>query len=239
MNVTPQDINTYRQQLREIVDGLSAGDPRSGFPHLAAAFTHDQMTMFVEGNVQKRVEKLSDALVEIADAFDDLESLIDEYVTCVSLPAYATSSTDSELFLQWLPKAKDVSPELMDVVRCEQARHEVERQSRDAGVLLARFQEVWSPDTDAAAEVDSVILNPVRVSCVFRTVELLDESWSDELPVTATFYRLDTHCASRIARSWTIRRLTPSKSLSNARTIPCGWSDTSVIWNLITSVSIA
>src|SRR5262249_58590279 len=82
--------------------------------------------MFVEDNVEKRLEKLRKQLEFVAEAFDDFEELLRTFTRSFPLEAYASAASDGDRFLDWLGCRASLTAEQADYVACQRARHAVE-----------------------------------------------------------------------------------------------------------------
>ena len=115
------------------------------------------MKIFVDGNLEKRFEKLQAQLEFVADGFDRFDDLIADYIRARPSAAYDTGISDGERMLVWLTETKGLSqnptdarnvrgdsnqrrgfridtktlsPEQLDYIACQRARHAIEETAR-------------------------------------------------------------------------------------------------------------
>jgi hypothetical protein len=136
--------------------------------------------MFVDGNLEKRREKLEVQLAFVADAFKDFEQRIVDFIRSEPLAAFGSAVSDGEAMLCWLSATVDLSPVQRDYVTCQRARHAIEEIARKNRIAYVRFQELSSIVYQFVPQLDShdelrILLNPIRTWVTFETAELLDE----------------------------------------------------------------
>ncbi|MCH7727630.1 MAG: hypothetical protein IH991_14275, partial [Planctomycetes bacterium] len=118
---------TYRDQLSRFVDVMTVPNHEDAMASdLAEISEPSRIKMFVDGNLEKRMGKLDSQLGFVADAFDDFESLIGQYVRQSRLASYDTGTSDGEHMLIWLGESQSLTPDQRDYVTCQRARHAVE-----------------------------------------------------------------------------------------------------------------
>jgi hypothetical protein len=122
--MTPSTANNdvYRDQLTRWARALAAARDEAVQNVLAPGSTPEQVRMFVEDNVGKRLEKLQKQLEFTAAAFDAFDELLRSYTSAFPLTAYATAESDGERFLDWLERTGRLTPEQRDHVACQRAR---------------------------------------------------------------------------------------------------------------------
>lgn len=172
---------TYQQQLRRLVRAMSMPNRETrAADALADPSTFARVKMFVDGNLEKRREKLESQLSFVADAFESFEDLIVRFIRCEPLAAFGSAVSDGEAMLRWLASAIDLSPEQRDYVTCQRARHTIEEMARVDRLAYVRFQELSSivdqflPQLGTRDEL-RILLNPIRTWVTFETAELLDD----------------------------------------------------------------
>ena len=184
----------YRRQIAECAQALAVARGEAVSGYLAAGNTAEMVKMFTDGNLDKRFLKLKDQLELLADAFEDFDDLVAEYVKSRPLNAYDTRSSDANHFTEWLEQSRRLSAEQHDLITCQRSRHEVEERASQQRLQHIRFQEFaasrerflgeWGPDPELRIE-----LNPVRVWATFHTPVLLDED--DHLPAIVVFFPVE------------------------------------------------
>jgi hypothetical protein len=191
MKSNTEKQETYREQLARLAQSLAVARSTDLRDDLAAGSPHERIRMFVEGNLDKRFEKLQRQVEFVAQVFPDFEDLLTAFVRAQPLAAYDTGSSDGERFLAWVEQTQQPLPEQRDYISCQRARHAVENEARRNRVGYLRFQELLGVAETLADELESnpslvVCLNPIRVWGRFETPELLDPSAS--LPAEVIFY---------------------------------------------------
>jgi hypothetical protein len=194
-------LDAYRQELTSWAEAMTRCHNDAVYAALAPGFRPEQVDLFTDGNLDKRLEKLSVQLEFVAGAFADFEGLMDEYVSAQPLAAYDTGSGDGERFLSWLERCRRLTPEQRDFVACQRARYAVEEAARKNRRGHVRFQELWSVAGELAAELDSnpelcVYLNPIRARARFQTAALLEGQGSP--PADALFFTVGTSVRTAI-----------------------------------------
>jgi hypothetical protein len=184
-------VETYRQQLARWARALAAARQQelSGVRGEDAA--PREVQMFVEDNVNKRLDKLRQQLEFVVEAFADFNELLLAFTRGFPLEAYATAASDGERFLDWLGRTQSLTAEQADYVACQRARHAVEDAARNNRWEHVRFQELWSLAGKLAEELGTnpalaVHLNPARAWSRFLTPALLDEG--AEVPADVLFF---------------------------------------------------
>lgn len=187
-------LNEYREQIVRCAQSLAVARNEAVAGFLSAGMPLQRVAMFTDGNLDKRLLKIRDQLEEFEDELDDLEEPIREYIRAVPLAAYDTGSSDTGHFLNWLRASRDLTPEQLDCIACQQARIDVEELAAANRIGHVRFQELLSRADDLAPELGEnpelwIHLNPIRAWATFQTQALLDED--DEVPARAAFFPVD------------------------------------------------
>jgi hypothetical protein len=182
---------TYREQLVRLARSLAWARDEEVRADLAPGTAPELVTMFTEGNRDKRFEKIQKQVEFVGDAFDTLDELISDFVVSTAPAAYDTGVDDGEQFLRWLETAHRPTAEQRDYIACQRARHAVEDVARRNRILHIHFQELLSTAESLGAELETnrtlrIHLNPVRAWSQFETRTLLDDG--AELPAVVLFY---------------------------------------------------
>ena len=171
----------YRDQIARLARAMASPQWDEVAPNLSADSDTIGVQLFVEGNLEKRGDKLASQLEFVAEAFDDFPQLVQSYVDSAPAPAYDTALSDGERMLSWLRNTRRLTAKQEDYISCQQARHAVEERARDHRLAHVRFQERyslvenWLADFDAASPL-RLYLNPIRTWTKFISPALLDES---------------------------------------------------------------
>lgn len=171
---------SYRQQLHRVAQAMALAHSTEVGAYLDSGSTTEGVQLFVDGNLEKRCEKLETQLEFVASVVENFASLVDEYVTSVPQAAYDTSCSDGDRMLSWLIEHEPLSAEQLDYVACQRARHQIEMLARQHRMKHLRFQELATLAEELGSELESnsglkVHLNPIRTWARFSTPELLDE----------------------------------------------------------------
>jgi hypothetical protein len=167
----------YRRQLEKLVAAMS----RPGGEHGVALLADDSrpaVKMFVDGNLDKRLEKLAKQLEFVEKAFDNFEGLLVEYIHAKALSAFDTSASDGDRMLAWLADSRRLTPVQADYVTVQRTRHALEnmaaafREQHLAFQALRRRRDL-SP---MLLPTTVVRLNPIRAWARLETDALLDET---------------------------------------------------------------
>lgn len=181
---------TYQEQVQRLVHALGRSQYQAIVDDLQSGSTADRLRLFVDGNCEKRFEKLSDQLEFVAEAFDDFEHLIEVFIRQHPLAAYDTAVSDAERMLLWLLDKRPLSPEQRDYVLCQRARHAVVELARCNRSGHVAFQQKLIAQRRAGMRVDLATavlhLNPIRSNATFVTRCLLDSL--SEPPTEVLFF---------------------------------------------------
>jgi hypothetical protein len=183
---------TYQQQLRHLVRAMSMPNRETETSDsLNFGSGISRVKMFVDGNLEKRREKLERQLEFLGDGFDDLGELIVEFIKAEPLGAFGSAVSDGERMLQWLSAKKDPTALQRDYIACQRARHAVEELARGNRLAYVRFHELSSVLHELLPQLGiddrlRILLNPTRVWATFETSELVDDDV--EPPVNVLFF---------------------------------------------------
>lgn len=180
MTISVNTLQEYRDQIVRCAQSLAVANIDCVSSDLGQGFTLEQVKMFVDGNLDKRNDKLLDEVELLKDAFDNLEDLVVEYVKTVPLAAYDTGGSDGTRFLQWITETQRLSLSQMDFINCQLSRHEIEDIARNNRTAHVRFQELWSTADALARQLGEnpglrIYMNPVRIWSTFQSQALLDD----------------------------------------------------------------
>lgn len=185
---------TYREQVQRLVHALGRGQCQAVVDDLQPGSSAERLKMFVDGNREKRFEKLSDQLEFVAEAFDDFEHWIEVFIRQHPLAAYDTSASDGERMLLWLLDKRSLTPQQRDYVLCQRARHAVEELARCHRAGYVAFQRRRREQPGRVDDIDLSVatlhLNPIRANATFITTALLD---AEESPPTEVLFFPDGH----------------------------------------------
>ncbi len=140
-----------------------------------------------------RFENLSAACEILAEGVDDLDELMDDYVSTVPL-ADAAAEVDAERFLAWLIDQEPLNDAQLDYLEYQRAHNTIELVVVHQRLAHRRFQKLraenGSPPVDAGSSPGTVIhLNPIRVRSRFETRTLLDQD--QEAPANVVIHPVD------------------------------------------------
>ncbi|MBD3674009.1 MAG: hypothetical protein HUJ26_10840 [Planctomycetaceae bacterium] len=185
--------DAYRQQLDKYAESLSIARNDNVVGDLKNGNTAEMLKMFTDGNLDKRFNKVKDQIEFVAEFFDEdqFENLIVQYVKTVPLLAYDTGISDGERFLNWLPEQVELTAEQQDVIRCQQARHQIEEVARENRLTHVAFQGQLTVSEKLAAEFGDnehlkIQVNPICVRTTFHTAALLGDN--ADVPAVVQFY---------------------------------------------------
>jgi hypothetical protein len=155
---------------------------------LEAGSQRELMKLFVDGNLDKRLDKLTTACEFVQPAFgEQMEQLIIDFIKAVPLAAYDSGQFDGDRFLKWIEENKPLTEEHSDYLACQRARWQVELIGRANRLAHVRFQELRSLSGELVSELGEneslqIHLNPIRAWTKFFTTELIGGG-DDELPI--------------------------------------------------------
>ncbi len=172
---------TYRQQLVHLVRAMCVPNCESDVSaDLSGTSAASRVKMFVDGNLEKRFEKVQKQLEFVAEGFDQFDDLIVEYIRACPSAAYDSGASDGERMLVWLTETCAPTDEQLDYIECQRARHTIEDLARKNRLKHVRFQELYSLTEQYAEELSAnrqlrVYLNPIRTWAQFISSALLDD----------------------------------------------------------------
>ena len=202
MNTTQTSRESYEQQLQRIARAMSTARSADVYDDLEAGSRPELLKEFVDGNLDKRLEKLDKGLEFVKEAIGEpFEELAVEFIKALPLGAYDSGQYDGEKFLVWLVENKPLTPEQRDHVACQRARHAIENLGRNQRLAHVRFQELASLADDLASELQTnpglqIHLNPIRVWTQFETGELLGEEIDS--PIDVLFFAVRNEISTAV-----------------------------------------
>lgn len=207
MDVSPSDDSpareAYREQLRRVAHALATVNLELAYGDLEHGSRAELMKMFVDGNVDKRVDKLATMTDFLLPAFGGrLRTLITEYVRTVPLAAYDSGPSDADGLLEWIQNHKPLTDEQFDSVACQRARWKCEQIARSNRFGHVRFQDLRSLSGRLVSELDHnaslrIHLNPVRTWTRFYSTELIG-SGDEDLPVDVMVFAVGNETTSAV-----------------------------------------
>jgi hypothetical protein len=137
--------------------------------------------MFVDGNLDKRLDKLARQLEFVEPQFAEFESLLIDYIRAKPLMALDDGIQDADRMLVWLMAHRELTAEQRDYIVCQRARHAIEELARRHRLDYVRFHERFSLVDQLLARLESdpslrIHLNPIRRWTRFTTSALLEET---------------------------------------------------------------
>lgn len=207
MAITENGVNmsreAYIQNVARMVRALSMPNQHAELSgDISPQSKLSSVKMFVDGNLEKRFDKVRKQLEFVAEAFDeDFGALIIEYINDLPLEAYDTGASDGERMLVWLGEKKQLTPEQDDYVVCQQARHTIEDIARVNRIRHTRFTELHSIAEKLSDELYTndqlqIYLNPIRYWTRFNTTALIDEQATT--PADVMFFAAGKETATAI-----------------------------------------
>ena len=200
-NTASEAAAEYRRQLARWAQDLALAERASVAANLADGSSDLHVKLFTDGNLDKRFNKLQNALEFVAGAFQDFDDLLAAYVRALPLAAYDTGSSDAERFLEWLADRHPLTPEQRDYVACQRGRFAVENAARANRPGHVRFQELAGAAAESAVALDAhpglqLYFNPIHAWSRFHTSALLDEEATP--PANVLFYAAGTEIATAV-----------------------------------------
>lgn len=204
MKDSAESRREYRTQLIECVRALSLAKNDRIQRHLAHKTSLKPVTMFTDGNLDKRELKLRDQLDLVVEELNDYDELVRQYIRHIPLAAYDTGPTDADHFLEWIAQTQTHTPEQHDAITCQRSRFAVEFSARQHRLGHVRFQELWSIADRTAAEWGQnlnllLYLNPIHVWATFNTGALLDDE--ADIPATVLFFPVGSDIRTAVLES--------------------------------------
>ena len=192
---------SYRQQLQRIARAMSTARSADVYGDLEPGSQPELLKEFVDGNLDKRFEKLDKQLELVKEVFgEQFEEYAVEFIKALPLGAYDSGQYDGEKFLAWLVENKPLTPEQRDHIACQRARHAIENMGRNQRLAHVRFQEIASLAEQLVDELETnpglqIHLNPIRVWSKFETGALLGEEIDSPIDVLFFAVRNETSTA--------------------------------------------
>ena len=192
---------TYKQQLQRIARAMATAKSKEVYGDLEEGSKPELLKEFVDGNLDKRLEKLDKSLELVKESLgEQFEEMAVEFIKSLPMGAYDSGQYDGEKFLVWLVENKSLTPEQRDHVACQRARHAIESMGRNQRMAHVRFQEYGSLAEELANELETnpglqIHLNPIRVWSKFETGELLGEEVDEPIDVLFFAVRNETSTA--------------------------------------------
>ncbi|MEQ8784914.1 MAG: hypothetical protein RIC55_01385 [Pirellulaceae bacterium] len=184
--------DAYRKQLADLVEAMSRPNRESAVTLLTDDSAPAAVKMFVDGNLDKRLDKLAAQLEFVRDAFEDFDDLLKQYIRNTPLEALDTSQTDGERMLRWLTASGSLTLVQQDYITVQRTRHAIERLALEHRQRHVAFQLLRREDEDADDLLlpETVVhLNPIRAWARLQTQALLDqENEGCELPCDTMFF---------------------------------------------------
>jgi hypothetical protein len=150
---------------------------------------------------ETRLRAVHAACATLADGFENLEALVDEYVESVPLAVWEDEAADADSFLEWLGEQQELSDEQRDYLAWQQSHQAVGRVALKRRLAATRFRSVQAQDCPPVTSAESrtkviVHLNPVHVWATLDTHALIGPE--DSVPATVVFYASGGETQSRI-----------------------------------------
>jgi len=184
---------TYREQLDRWVAAMTVPNEEQQVSSDLAESDADRVKMFVDGNLEKRLDKIERGVEIVASAFDEeaFLQLMMQFIGGSKMPVYDTGAGDAERFLIWLEETQSLSAEQRDRVVCQRTRHEIEEIARSNRMGHIRFQEMFSLADSLGPQFSGddnlqIHVNPVRTSTQFHSDALLGDGAM--LPADVLFF---------------------------------------------------
>jgi len=169
----------YRRQMAELVAAMSRPGGERGVSLLADDSRRQAVKMFVDGNLDKRLDKLAKQLEFLEEAFDNFEELLAEYIRAVPLSAFDTSTSDGDRMLAWLADSRRLTLVQADYVTVQRTRHVLEHMAaahREEHVAFQALRRDRDLSPTLLPPTTVVRLNPIRAWARLETEALLDET---------------------------------------------------------------
>ena len=196
----------YREQLDRLAMAMSMANHESDVARdLSPGVPPDRVKMFVDGNLDKRVDKLTGELEFVRPAFENLDQLIVDYIRSQPMASMDSSASDALSMLQWLAQTRDITAVQQDYLTCQRARQRVEQLGRSHRVEHVHFHDLRSltkdllPGLEAGQDV-RLLVNPLRVWARFMTAEFLDDGESP--PAEVVFFAVGSEIATAVIEPW-------------------------------------
>ncbi len=198
---SPASTETYRQQIQRMTQSMVRGEKAALEDDLGTGYLAIQMEWFVDGNFEKRYDKLTKQMDAVTENLSDMEELVIKFIKAVPMTAYDSGPSDAKRFLNWLKAERELSPELLDYVAYQLAYFEVEEIARVNRLRHVHFQDLAGISEQMIEEAEfnnemTIHLNPIRSYATFHTEELLDEG--AELPTDVVLFPAGDEVATAV-----------------------------------------
>jgi hypothetical protein len=193
--------SSYATQIRAWARAIAAGRPQA----LAAAVHHqargDLVQFFVDGNLEKRQDKLVRSLEFLAPLFPRFDELTERYMRAVPMVAYDSGQLDAGRMLDWLLENVSLSLEQRDFVACQHARQLVQDRAALYRSEHRAFQRLRREQANSALDWQAdlwllIHLNPVRAWMRLATPSLVSDGVV--LPAWVLCYPLESELHSAV-----------------------------------------
>lgn len=174
--------HSYHDQLIRLTRDLAVPNRESLVQtRLVAPSQPQHVKLFVDGNLDKRLDKLSRQVEFVAEQFEDFEPLIVEFIKAHPLAALSNGAQDGDRLLEWLLQEHEVSDEQLDYIVCQRARHAIEQLAHQRRLDYVRFHERSSLLDELLCQLASdpllrIYLNPIHTWARFVTPVLLEDA---------------------------------------------------------------
>jgi len=158
-------MTTYAQQLDRWAQSLAAGSSEALLADIAPSSSQNDIARYLENAMGERRRLLLEELSFVALAFDDFESLVDEYLGVTPRRTYGVSDRDQERFLEWL-RHRPLNAQQQDFVTCQQAAYACYAMAQKNRVAHLNFQRLLrerEQGTETKSERNTLLVNPVHV----------------------------------------------------------------------------
>ena len=184
-------LDDYRKQIRQCAHSLAVANNDRVIAYLPSPDEGVMVDVYTDGNLDKRIWKLTDQFEFMKNEFDDLDDWMQEYIHEIPLQAYDTGASDSSIFLDWVLENKTLTAEQKDCIACHQSRIAVEETARVNRIAHVRFQDRMTVGESLIDELETnaelwLHVNPIRVWATFATTLLLDDE--ADLPAAVLFF---------------------------------------------------
>ncbi|NUQ64267.1 MAG: hypothetical protein HUU20_17495 [Pirellulales bacterium] len=183
----------YRLLIEGMARALAWGRTDDVVPHLARTFGAKHVELFVEGNLSKRLDLLTDMLSFVAEDedFAEFEAWVHRFIEEVPVNAYENGAGECDAFLAWIEQTQRLSARQRDTIDCQRARYRVGRLADQRRAEHVRFRELCSLNGQFTAVLEDdlnleIRLNPSRCWSELLSTKYLDEG--DAPPVEVLHY---------------------------------------------------
>jgi hypothetical protein len=158
---------SYAETLVRWSNALAAGRADQLLDEVAVGSSTDVQRFLLNSIVERR-RMLTEELALVALACDDFDDLITRYLGDVPRATYDPDKSDSERFLRWLRRNKQLSTQQSDFVAYQEAEYACLVLARNQRPAHVRFQRLLAASlaSNIHSETDGntlVYVNPVRI----------------------------------------------------------------------------